>query len=115
MLAFSAQIVTSRLCEMLISYPKSNAAIADMGTQSTAKTVFLLVSMLGWLIVGAALMYLFPVMMDGMVGSDQTHLWMENLTRGGYAPSLGMLGGGTALLLTMGLNLVWYRCFEGRE
>lgn len=83
-----------------------------MGTQSTAKTLFLLVSMVGWLIVGAALIYLFPAVADGILGSDLAHLWMENLTRGGYRPSLGWIGGGTTLAITVLINLIWYQRFE---
>lgn len=86
-----------------------------MGTQTTAKTVFLLLSMGGWLIVGAALMYLFPVIANQVMASDLTHLWLENLTRGGYDPRLGWVGGGTALALTVVGNLVWYQRFEGRR
>jgi hypothetical protein len=37
----------------------------------------------GWLIVGAALMYLSPAILDLVMASDQTHLWMANLSRGG--------------------------------
>ena len=85
-----------------------------MGSQSTAKTIFLLVSMVGWLIVGAALMYLFPVLADQFVGSDRTHLWMENLSRGGYDPMLAWVGGGTALTLTVLGNIIWYQRFEGK-
>jgi hypothetical protein len=43
-----------------------------MGSQSTAKTLFLLASMAGWLIVGAALMDLFPLLADRLVASDLT-------------------------------------------
>ncbi|MGF1570851.1 MAG: hypothetical protein ACFCVD_22710 [Nodosilinea sp.] len=85
-----------------------------MGSQSTAKTLFLLGSMAGWLIVGAALMYLFPVMADQLVASDLTHLWMTNLARSGYNPTLGWVGGGVALGLTVAGNWVWYRYFEGK-
>ena len=85
-----------------------------MGTQSTAKTIFLLASMVGWLIVGAALMYLFPTLADQIVGSDLTHLWMTNLTRSGYQPSLAWTGGGIALAITTVMNLVWYQRFDGR-
>ncbi|MBF2036322.1 MAG: hypothetical protein IGR92_12825 [Leptolyngbyaceae cyanobacterium T60_A2020_046] len=85
-----------------------------MGTQSTAKTIFLLASMVGWLIVGAACMYLFPVLADGLVGSDRTHLWMMNLSRGGYDPALGWVGGGVALVLTVLGNVVWYQRFEDK-
>jgi hypothetical protein len=86
-----------------------------IGTQSTAKTVFLLASMVGWLIVGAALMYLFPAIADGLVGSDLTHLWMTNLARSGYTPTLGWVGGGLALAITVAGNWVWYRYFEGKQ
>lgn len=85
-----------------------------MGSQSTAKTVFLLSSMVGWLLVGAALMYLFPVVADWLVGSEQTHLWLETLTHGSYNPRLGWIGGGTALAVTVTGNVIWYQHFEGK-
>ena len=85
-----------------------------MGTQSTAKTVFLLTSMMGWLIVGAALMYLSPAILDLVWGSDRTHIWMTNLARGGYHPIVAAAGGGAALAITVGLNLIWYHRFEGK-
>ena len=85
-----------------------------MGSQSKAKTIFLLISMVGWLIVGAALMYLFPLMANGLVHSDLTGLWMKNLTLHGYKPQLGLLGGGAALVLTVAGNAIWYQNFEGK-
>lgn len=85
-----------------------------MGTQSTAKTLFLLVSMVGWLIVGAALMYVFPAIADRLVHNELTHTWMTNLSRGGYRPTTGLMGGSIALLLTVALNVVWYQRFEER-
>lgn len=85
-----------------------------MGTQTTAKTIFLLGSMVGWLIVGAALMYLCPLLIDWGFPSATTHLWMDNLSRGGYNPRLGWVGGGLALALTCLANLIWYQRFEGR-
>ncbi|GAB4343124.1 MAG: hypothetical protein OHK0047_35530 [Leptolyngbyaceae cyanobacterium] len=85
-----------------------------MGSQSTAKTIFLLASMVGWLIVGAALMYLFPVLADRLVSSDLTHLWMANLSRSGYNPMLGWLGGGSALIVTVVATLIWHQWFEGK-
>lgn len=86
-----------------------------MGTQSTAKTLFLLASMVGWLTVGAALMYLSPVIIDKVLGSDRTHLWIENLSRGGYTPALAWMGGGIALMITVIGNAVWYRWFEDQQ
>ncbi len=85
-----------------------------MGSQSTAKTIFLLISMVGWLIVGAALMYLFPVLADQLVASDLTHRWMETLGRSGYNPNLGWLGGGSTLALLILGNLIWYQRFDGK-
>lgn len=85
-----------------------------MGKQSTAKTIFLLISMAGWLIVGAALMYLAPVFLDQFFTSDRTHLWMINLTRGGYNPILALVGGGITLVSTVLGNLIWYQQFEGK-
>ncbi|MEM8603454.1 MAG: hypothetical protein AAGF24_06415 [Cyanobacteria bacterium P01_H01_bin.121] len=89
-------------------------AALKMGRQSTAKTIFLLASMVGWLIVGAALIYLFPIMADVLVGSERTHLWLRTLSRGDYNPMLAYAGGGVALLLTTVANVVWYQWFEGK-
>jgi hypothetical protein len=85
-----------------------------MGSQSLGKTIFLLVSMVGWLIFGASLMYLFPVVADWWVASDRTHLWMENLTRGGYDPMLGWLGAGITLTANVVGNIIWYQRFDGK-
>ncbi|NEP63457.1 MAG: hypothetical protein F6K31_42260 [Symploca sp. SIO2G7] len=85
-----------------------------MGSQSTAKTIFLLASMVGWLIVGAALMYLFPLIADQLASSELTHLWMKNLTHSGYSPMLGLLGGGITLVITVMGNIIWYQWFEGK-
>lgn len=85
-----------------------------MGSQSTAKTIFLLTSMVGWLIVGAALMYLFPVIADRLVSSDLTHQWMKTLGRSGYNPMLGLIGGGVTLAITVAANIIWHQKFEGK-
>ena len=85
-----------------------------MGSQSTAKTIFLLASMVGWLIVGAALMYLFPLLADRLVASDVTHLWMKNLSCSGYDPLLAWVGGGTALAVTTLGTIIWQQRFEGK-
>lgn len=88
---------------------------SPMGSQSTAKTVFLLVSMVGWLIVGAALMYLFPLIADRVVASELTHTWMQTLGQSGYDPKLAYVGGGGILLLTVVGNIAWYQWFEGKR
>ncbi len=85
-----------------------------MGTQTTAKTIFILLSMGGWLLVGGALMYLCPAILDLVLASDKTHLWMENLSRGGYNPTLALVGGSIALVATVVGNIVWYQKFEGK-
>jgi len=87
---------------------------AAMGTQSTAKTIFLLGAMGGWLLVGAALMYLFPVIADTVYPTPTTHLWMTNLTQGGYRPALGGAVGAVACVVTTGATALWYRYFDGR-
>lgn len=86
-----------------------------MGSQSTAKTIFLLASMVGWLIVGAALMYLFPLIADRLVSSDLTHRWLKNLSYSGYRPMLAWVSGGIALALTVLGNIVWQQRFEGKR
>jgi hypothetical protein len=85
-----------------------------MGSQSTAKTIFLLASMVGWLIVGAALMYLFPLIADWLVSSDRTHTWMASLNRSGYNPMLAWVGGGMTLAVTVLANIIWHQRFEGK-
>ncbi|UBF28084.1 hypothetical protein K9N68_09455 [Kovacikia minuta CCNUW1] len=85
-----------------------------MGSQSTAKTIFLLASMVGWLIVGASLMYLFPFLADQFVSSDLTHLWMQTLSRSGYNPALAWVGGGITLTLTIVAQIIWHQRFEGK-
>jgi hypothetical protein len=85
-----------------------------MGSQSTAKTVFLLTSMVGWLIIGAALMYLFPFIADRLVSSDLTHLWMKNLSRSGYNSSLALIVGTITLAINVAGNIIWNQQFEGK-
>ncbi|MEM8613537.1 MAG: hypothetical protein AAGF93_16060 [Cyanobacteria bacterium P01_H01_bin.105] len=85
-----------------------------MSTQTKGKTIFLLTSMVGWLLSGGALIYLTPFLANQLSPSDTTSLWMENLTRGGYNPMLVLIGGGSILILTVIGNAVWYRYFEGK-
>ncbi|MEM9804702.1 MAG: hypothetical protein AAF959_05435 [Cyanobacteria bacterium P01_D01_bin.56] len=85
-----------------------------MSTQTKGKTVFLLTSMVGWLLSGGALIYLTPFLANQIAPSDTTNLWMENLMRGGYNPTLALMGGGSLLVLTVIGNAIWYRYFEGK-
>ena len=83
-----------------------------MGSQSKAKTIFLLISMVGWLIVGASLIYLVPVAANIVRHSELTETWMETLARGGYRPMMAVVGGGIAFVLTVLGNVIWYQRFE---
>lgn len=85
-----------------------------MGTQTKGKTVFLLTSMVGWLLSGGTLIYLTPFLAQRLSSSATADLWMENLTRGGYNPMLALIGGGIILLLTVTGNAVWYKYFENK-
>jgi hypothetical protein len=85
-----------------------------MGTQSTAKTIFLLISMVGWLILGAVLIYLFPVIYSLLLPSNRTALWLTTLSRSGYSPLLGLEIGGVILVIEVAANWIWYRQFEGK-
>lgn len=85
-----------------------------MGTQTKGKTIFLLTSMVGWLLSGGALIYLTPFLANQISHSATTSLWMENLTRGGYQPLLALSGGSSILVLTIVGNAIWYRYFEGK-
>ena len=85
-----------------------------MGTQSTAKTIFLLLSVVGWLGVGATLIYLSPWMMNLATHSETTTIWLETLGRSGYSPTWGLQTGALDLTLTVILNVVWYSKFEGK-
>lgn len=85
-----------------------------MSTQTRGKTIFLLLSMVGWLLSGGALIYLTPFLANRVLPSATTDVWMETLARGGYNPMLAIAGGGSILLLTIMGNAVWYRYFEDR-
>ncbi|MEO1623028.1 MAG: hypothetical protein AAFU53_18605 [Cyanobacteria bacterium J06632_3] len=77
--------------------------------QSQAKTIFLLASAVGWLIVGASLIYLVPAAANTLQPTPVTNTWMETLGRSGYNPQLAIVGGGVALVLTTLGNAFWYR------
>lgn len=85
-----------------------------MSTQTKGKTIFLLTSMVGWLLSGGALIYLTPFLANQVSPSVTTNLWMENLTRGGYNPALAIVGGGSLLVITVAGNAIWYRYFEDK-
>jgi hypothetical protein len=86
-----------------------------MLAQSTAKTIFLLGSMAGWLLIGATLIYLGPVMADSCLHSALTHRWMETLGRSGYRPDLAILVGSVCLGIEIVANWIWYRPFSKKN
>ena len=83
-----------------------------MGTQSTAKTIFLLLSLVGWLGMGATIIYLSPWMINLATHSETTATWLETLGRSGYSVSWGIQTGSLDLALTILLNVVWYTQLE---
>jgi hypothetical protein len=85
-----------------------------MGSQSSAKTIFLLSSMVGWAIVGAALIYLFPAIADLVIHSERTHTWLVTLSRSNYSPSLALGVGSILLILEIAANWIWYSRFDGK-
>ena len=70
--------------------------------------------MVGWLTVGAALIYLCPIAADLLVHSEMTHVWLETLSRGGYYPILAAIAGGAALVATTLGNWIWYQRYDGK-
>lgn len=70
--------------------------------------------MVGWLVVGASLIYLMPITANLVRPSELTGTWMQTLARGGYDPMLAVIGGGTALVLTVVGNVLWYQNEEKR-
>ncbi|MGK7889083.1 MAG: hypothetical protein AB4042_07085 [Leptolyngbyaceae cyanobacterium] len=86
------------------SLPSSSRSASSA---SQGKTVFLLASMVGWLLVGGALIYLAPVMANRFFHSDTTELWMETLSRSGYDPMVAIAGGSVAFVITVIAQVIW--------
>lgn len=80
-----------------------------MGNPLMTKNFFLIASMVGWLIVGAALMYLFPAIADLIVSSELTHTWMKTLSQSDYNPALALIIGILVLGATVTCNILWLR------
>lgn len=70
--------------------------------------------MAGWLVVGAVLIYLFPVVANFVTHSELTQQWMETLSRGSYNPVLAGMVGGVTLGVTVLANVVWYQWFDDK-
>ncbi len=83
-----------------------------MGAQSTAKTIFLLVSMVGWLIIGGALIYAGPMFYHLWAHSETSTLWITNLNQGGYEPIAALRVAGVLLILEILAYWTWYSRFD---
>jgi hypothetical protein len=83
-------------------------------TQSVTKTVFLLASLGCWLLVGAALIYLFPFAADRVTHSATTATWLVTLGRGGYNPGLALWVGSVSFVVVVLASIVWAAKFDGR-
>ena len=83
-----------------------------MGSQSTAKTIFLLVSMVGWLIIGGALIYAGPMFYHLWAHSETSTLWITNLNQGGYEPIAALRVAGVLLILEILAYWIWYSRFD---
>ncbi|NET49492.1 MAG: hypothetical protein F6K09_12385 [Merismopedia sp. SIO2A8] len=71
------------------------------------KTIFLVASMAGWMLVGGALIYLAPLFANALFHSETTEIWMETLNRGGYNPMISIVGGGIVFVITLAGTLIW--------
>jgi hypothetical protein len=57
---------------------------------STNKVLFLLISMVVWLLAGGALIYLAPAIAFQVTQSQTTATWLATLGRSGYYPTLAL-------------------------
>ena len=80
---------------------------ATTSGQIDGKSIYLVASLVGWMLVGGALIYLAPVLANRLFHSDTTEIWMETLTRGGYNPMLSIVGGSIALVATVTGHIIW--------
>jgi hypothetical protein len=62
--------------------------------------------MVGLLILGVALIYLFPAIFNILICSDRTTLWLTTLAKSGYSPTLGIKVGGIALAIEIVANWI---------
>lgn len=54
------------------------------------KNLFLVISMVPWLLAGGALIYLAPAIADKLLHSATTSTWLTTLGRSGYYPKLAV-------------------------
>ncbi|MEM9219901.1 MAG: hypothetical protein AAGD25_36935 [Cyanobacteria bacterium P01_F01_bin.150] len=73
----------------------------------SGKSLYLVASLIGWMLVGGALIYLAPVLANRLFHSATTEVWMETLVKSGYNPMISVVGGGIALVVTVTGQLIW--------
>lgn len=83
-----------------------------MGSQSTAKTIFLLTSMAGWLLIGGALIYAGPMFYHLWAHSETSTLWITNLEQSGYEPFAALKVASVVLVVETVGYWLWYSRFD---
>jgi hypothetical protein len=67
------------------------------------KSLFLVISMVPWLLAGGALIYLAPAIANQLLHSETTATWLTTLGRSGYYPQLAI--GVVAVMSVIGTAL----------
>jgi hypothetical protein len=75
------------------------------------KTIFLVISMLPWLLAGGALIYLAPAIADQLLHSATTATWLATLGRSGYYPKLAVAIAISMSLLGTALTIIGSKYF----
>ncbi len=75
------------------------------------KSVFLVISMLPWLLAGGALIYLSPAIADRLVHSEMTATWLMTLGRSGYYPKLAIEVVAAMVVLGTALTIIGSQYF----
>ena len=83
-----------------------------IGAQSTAKSIFLLISMAGWLLIGGALIYAGPWFYHLYAHSETSTLWITNLEGAGYDPVPYLKISTVVLLMEVVAYGLWYSKFD---
>jgi uncharacterized membrane protein len=75
----------------------------EAGAMNQNKSIFLVVSMVPWLLAGGALIYLAPAIAHQLLHSETTEMWLTTLGRSGYYPQLAI--GVTIVMSAIGTAL----------
>ena len=83
-----------------------------IGEQSNAKSIFLLVSMAGWILIGGALIYAGPWFYHLYAHSETSTLWITNLEGAGYNPVPFLEGSLVLVVIEVIAYWLWYSKFD---